>query len=196
MISSQLFLPTPVSESCSLCCSFSWGFVNAWSTGLLLLTHQDVDISKEFGESLHFVSMVWSFFVVKMFPHRTTLLNGTLTWWQKWYSMCVMLATYQWDLNAYDCRGISSPLRRPACHCTEESMQILPFLQFKGCGYYWSYVFHGRVSMLLSAGKAGRVQGQVQSSVSQVQRQPTSRQDRVQSKSSPAQEHSVFPVLI
>lgn len=56
------------------------------------------------------LSMVWSFVIVKILPH-TSLLTWTLTWWQEWYSMCVlMLATYQWNLTDYDCCGISSPL--------------------------------------------------------------------------------------
>lgn len=56
------------------------------------------------------LSMIWSFVIVIILPH-TSLLSWTLTWWQEWYSMCVlMLATYQWNLTDYDCCGISSPL--------------------------------------------------------------------------------------
>lgn len=90
------------------------GYVNGQTTGLHLLTVRDVTFSNLLGESLHFISMVW------FLPHRT------LTWWQEWYCMHVlMLATYQSDLTAYDCRGISSLLWRPVCHCKRKNRHFI-----------------------------------------------------------------------
>lgn len=44
------------------------------------------------------------------------------------------LATYQSNLTAYDCRGISSPLWIHGCHCTKENKpQRFSFLKFSCC---------------------------------------------------------------